>query len=59
MTRTQKDCPTPKTRASKDIILFPAALYTPAMAAPSQSKTQETITSHVMRKTDSLLLTYS
>lgn len=35
MTRTQKDCPTPKTSASKEIILFPAALYTPAMAAPS------------------------
>ena len=34
MMRTKKDCPTPNTRASSDIILFPATLYTPAMAAP-------------------------
>lgn len=33
MRRTQNDCPTPNTSASKDIIVFPAALYTPAIAA--------------------------
>jgi hypothetical protein len=37
--RTQKDWPTPNTKASKEIILFPAALYTPAMAAPTCTKT--------------------
>lgn len=31
---TQKDWPTPNTSASSEIILFPAALYTPAIAAP-------------------------
>lgn len=38
MRRTQNDCPTPNTSASKDIIVFPAALYTPAMAAPKKKK---------------------
>lgn len=33
MINTHKDCPTPNTRASKENMLFPAALYTPAMAA--------------------------
>lgn len=34
MMSTQKDWPTPNTSASSEIILFPAALYTPAIAAP-------------------------
>lgn len=38
MRTTQNDCPTPKTNASKDIMVFPAALYTPAMAAPEGHK---------------------
>lgn len=47
MTRTKNDCPTPKTRASKDIILFPAALYTPAMAAPSNGGKQKKPSFHM------------
>lgn len=33
MIKTHKDCPTPNTKASKEYMLFPAALQTPAMAA--------------------------
>lgn len=35
-TTTQNVCPVPKVRASNGIISFPAARYTPAIAAPVQ-----------------------
>ena len=41
MMTTQKDWPTPNTSASREIILFPAALYTPAIAAPVGAHTDK------------------
>ena len=51
MKRMQKDWPTPNTRASRDIMVFPAALYTPAMAAPADTeKTHVTNRAHTRVK---------
>lgn len=56
MRRTQNDCPTPNTSASKDIIVFPAALYTPAMAAPKKRKERKKIIKRVFSNLASDLL---